>query len=100
MYEVTTSTTTNHMTPKYQVLESLDQLISLVSGRDPAIKTNHLEGKPLDRIRAITSVIAEELSTATQQDDTRSLKQCKRKIESLTSLKTLATVLMDEVEWD
>ena len=88
------------MTPKHQVLNSLDQLISLVSGRDAAITTNNLEGKPLERISAITNVIAEELMTATKTDDTRGIKQCRRKIESLTSLKTLSTVLMNEVEWD
>ncbi len=88
------------MTPKHQVLNSLDQLISLVSGRDAAISTNELEGKPLERISAITNVVAQEVVTATKADDARGIKQCRRKIESLTSLKTLATVLMDEVEWD
>ena len=88
------------MTPKHEVLNSLDQLIALVSGRDAAISTNELEGKPLQRISAITDVVAQEVVIATKADDTRGLKQCRRKIESLTSLKTLATVLMDEVEWD
>ncbi len=88
------------MTPKHEVLESLDQLISLVSGREAAVSTNHLESKPLERISAITDVVAQEVVTATKNDDVKSIKQCRRKIQSLTSLKTLATVLMNEVEWD
>ena len=88
------------MTPKYDVQLALDQLISLVAGREAAIKTNDLAGQPVERIREITNVIADELMSATQTGDMKALKQCERKVQSLTSLKTLATVLMEEVEWE
>lgn len=88
------------MTPKYKVQEALDQLISLVAGREAAIRTNDLAGDPVGRIREVTNVISEELMTSTQSGDIKAIKQCQRKVTSLTSLKTLATCLMDEVEWD
>ena len=88
------------MTPKYKVQEALDQLISLVAGREAAIRTNELAGDPVGRIREVTNVISEELVTSAQSGDTKAIKQCQRKVESLTSLKTLATCLMEEVEWD
>lgn len=88
------------MTPKYEVLEALDQLITLVSGREASIKTNDLAGKPIERIREITSIVAEELASAATTDDIKTIKQCRRKVESLTSLKTLSSVLLNEVEWD
>ena len=88
------------MTPKDEVTEALDQLISLVAGRDSAIKTNGLAGSPKERITKITTFVAEELTAATQSGDMKAFKQIQRKVQSLGSLKTLATVLMDEVEWD
>lgn len=88
------------MTPKYEIQEALDQLISLVAGREAAIRTNHLAGTPVERIREVTNVISEELLSSTQSGDIKAIKQCQRKVTSLTSLKTLATCLMDEVEWD
>ena len=88
------------MTPKTDVLRALNQLISLVAGRDMAIATNEKYEEPDDRIRAITNLITEELMAATTSGDIKALKQCQRKVESLTSLKTLAVCLMDEVDWD
>ena len=88
------------MTPKYEIQAALDQLISLVAGREAAIKTNDLAGDPVGRIREITNVISNELVSSTQGGDIKAIKQCQRKVESLTSLKTIATCLMDEVEWD
>lgn len=88
------------MTPKYEIQAALDQLISLVAGREAAIRTNELAGDPVGRIREITNVISEELIASTQGGDIKAIKQCQRKVESLTSLKTLATCLMDEVDWN
>ena len=88
------------MTPKDEVTEALDQLISLVAGGDSARKTNELAGRPKERITKITTFVADELTTATQNGDMKAFKQIQRKVSSLGSLKTLATVLMDEVEWD
>lgn len=88
------------MTPKYEIQAALDQLISLVAGREAAIRTNDFAGDPVMRIREVTNVLSEELLAATQGGDMKALKQCQRKVDSLTSLKTLATCLMEEVEWD
>jgi polyphosphate kinase len=89
-----------NMTPKDEVTEALDQLISLVAGRESAIKTNDLAGSPKERINKITTFVAEELTEATKTGDMKAFKQIQRKVGSLGSLKTLATVLMDEVVWD
>ena len=88
------------MTDKADVTKALNQLISLVAGRQAAVETNHLAERPDDRIREITTLVANELIAATTSGDVKALKQCQRKVESLTSLKTLATVLMEEVDWD
>ena len=88
------------MTPKEDVLKALNQLTSLVAGREMAVKTNDLIEHPDARIGELTTLTAHELVKATTSGDTKALKQAQRKLESLTSLKTLATVLMKEVEWD
>jgi hypothetical protein len=88
------------MTPKHEIQAALDQLISLVAGREAAIRTNDLAGDPVGRIREVTNVISEELIGSTQSGDIKAIKQCQRKVTSLTSLKTLATCLMDEVDWE
>ena len=88
------------MTPKEDVLKALNQLTSLVAGRESAIATNHLDGDPEGRVTEITNLTAQELVKASTSGDTKALKQAQRKLESLTNLKTLATVLQEEVDWD
>ena len=88
------------MTPKEDVLKALNQLTSLVAGREAAIATNDLDGDPEGRLNEVTNMTAQDLIKATTSGDTKALKQAQRKLESLTSLKTLATCLMQEVDWD
>ena len=91
---------TTTMTPKPEVVRALNQLISLVAGKRAAVLTNELEEQPDERIREITKLVTAEVLEATTTGDVKALKQCQRKIDSLTSLKTLAKVLMDEVIWE
>ena len=88
------------MTPKQDVLKALNQLTSLVAGRESAINTNHLAEDPVARVTEITTKTAEDLIKATTSGDNKALKQAQRKLESLSSLRTLAFCLMQEVEWD
>ena len=88
------------MTPKEDVLKALNQLTSLVAGKDSAIATNHLAEDPAARLTEITTLTAQDLVKASTSGDVKALKQAQRKLESLTNLKTLATVLQEEVDWD
>ena len=87
------------MTPKQDVLKALNQLTSLVAGREAAIATNHLAEDPEGRLNEVTNMTAQDLVKASTSGDIKALKQAQRKLESLTSLKTLATCLMQEVDW-
>ena len=89
-----------NMTPKTDVLKALNQLISLVAGKEAATATNHLAEDPDARLNEITATAAQDLIKHTTSGDIRSLKQAQRKLESLASLRTLTTCLIKEVEWD
>lgn len=76
-----------------KVAEALNQLISLVSGRDIAIATNDLADRPVYRIGECYLQATEELTRAAQANDTKAMKQCQRKMESMNSLKVLASLI-------
>ena len=88
------------MTPKDEVVNALNQLTSLVAGKESAIATNHLSGDPEDRVTEVITLTAHEMVKAASSGDTKALKQAQRKLDSLNSLKTLSTVLIKEVHWD
>tara|TARA_R100000951_G_C2606065_1_gene169690 strand:- start:309 stop:797 length:489 start_codon:yes stop_codon:yes gene_type:complete len=76
-----------------KVANALNQLISLVSGRDIAIATNDLADRPVYRIGECYLQATEELTRAAQANDTKAMKQCQRKMESMNSLKVLASLI-------
>ena len=82
------------------VLKSLNQLIALVAGRDGAVSTNHLADAPLERVSELLSKTSTDLSDAAISGNQKEMKQAQRKLESLSSLRVLATVLIQETEWD
>lgn len=73
--------------------KSLNQIISLVAGRDLAIQTNDFADNPDSRIGEIITLAASEMVKASQSGDMKALKQVQRKMESLTSLRTIAKAL-------
>ena len=88
------------MTPKEEVLRALNQLTSLVAGREAAIATNDLSDTPEQRVAEIVSMTSKDLIEAASSGDNKALKQAQRKLESLGSLKLLSEVLINEVDWD
>lgn len=76
------------------VAKALNQLISLVAGRDIAMSTNDESDRPAYRIGECLRLAAQEMSDAAVKSDTKAIKQCQRKLESMTSLKLLANQIM------
>lgn len=83
---------------QYDVFRALNQLSSLVVGRDRAIETNDLESDPIGRIKKLKELVDGDFRQANELGDTKSLKQVERTMASLQSLLTLAE-LAEEVEW-
>lgn len=69
---------------------ALNQLISLVAGREMALATNDEADRPAYRIGECIDLAGKELGRAAQAGDTKAMKQSQRKLESMTSLKLLA----------
>lgn len=88
------------MTPYNDVIQALNQLVSLVAGRDGAIATNHLADNPLGRLGELIGLVSRDLTEAATSGNHQAMKQAQRKLESLGSLRVLATVLISETEWD
>lgn len=72
---------------------ALNQLVSLIAGKAIAIATNDEAGRPAYRIGLCMELATKELADAAASGDTKALKQCQRKIESMTSLKALAAAI-------
>jgi hypothetical protein len=83
---------------QYDVFRALNQLSSLVVGRDRALETNNLESDPIARIKKLKLLVDQDFRQANELGDTKRLKQVERSMASLQSLLTLAE-LADEVEW-
>lgn len=83
---------------QYDVFRALNQLSSLVVGRDRAIETNDLENDPIARIKKLKMLLDDDFRAANLIGDLKSLKQIERSMASLQSLLVLAE-LVDEVEW-
>jgi hypothetical protein len=83
---------------QYDTFRALNQLASLVVGRERAILTNDLENDPIARIKKLKMLLDEDFRAANQIGDSKSLKQIERSMASLQSLLVLAE-LAEEVEW-
>jgi hypothetical protein len=83
---------------QYEVFKSLNQLASVVVGRDRAIETNDLEQDPIARIKKLKLLVDADFRQANELKDARTLKSIERTMSSLQSLLTLAE-LASEVEW-
>ena len=91
------------MIERQQADRALNQLASLVGGRDLAIATNHLTGDPVQRIEAMRVMVLEAAAKPTRLRSAAEIARDDRsmttKIDSLGSLRTLAN-LVAEVDWD
>jgi hypothetical protein len=83
---------------QYETYRALNQLASLVVGRDRAVDTNDLESDPIARVRKLKALVDADFRQANEIGDTKTLKQIERTMASLQSLLVLAE-LVDEVEW-
>ncbi len=83
---------------QYDTYRALNQLISLVVGRDRAVETNDLESDPMARVRKLKALVDADFRQANEMGDIKTLKQIERTMASLQSLLVLAE-LTDEVEW-
>ena len=83
---------------QYETYRALNQLASLVVGRDRAVETNDLESDPLARVRKLKALVDADFRQANEIGDTKTLKQIERTMASLQSLLVLAE-LAEEVEW-
>ena len=88
------------MTSYEDVNKSLNQLLSVIAGREAAVATNDLSHDPCERISQMISLASRDLTDAASSGNRQSMKQAQRKLESLGSLRVLATVLISETEWD
>jgi hypothetical protein len=83
---------------QYETYRALNQLASLVVGRDRAVETNDLENDPIARVRKLKALVDADFRQANEIGDTKTLKQLERTMASLQSLLVLAE-LAEEVEW-
>jgi hypothetical protein len=83
---------------QYETYRALNQLASLVVGRDRAVDTHDLENDPIARVRKLKELVDQDFRQANEIGDTKTLKQIERTMASLQSLLVLAE-LADEVEW-
>jgi hypothetical protein len=83
---------------QYDTFRALNQLASLVVGRERAILTNDLENDPIARIKKLKMLLDEDFRAANQIGDSKSLKQIERSMASLQSLLVLAE-LVEDVVW-
>jgi hypothetical protein len=83
---------------QFDTFRALNQLASLVVGRDRAIETNDLEADPIARIRKLKELIDQDFRQANEIGDSKTLKQIERTMASLQSLLVLAELAAD-VEW-
>jgi hypothetical protein len=83
---------------QYDTYRALNQLSSLVVGRDRAVETNDLEHDPIARIKKLKLLVDQDFRQANELGDTKRLKQVERSMASLQSLLTLAE-LAEDIEW-
>jgi hypothetical protein len=83
---------------QYDTYRALNQLASLVVGRERALESNNLENDPIARIKKLKLLVDQDFRQANELGDTKTLKQVERTMASLQSLLTLAE-LAEDIEW-
>lgn len=83
-----------------QVTKAINQLASVLAGRDLAVETNHLSDRPWMRVESMEARAMSDLTTAAQDGDTKALNQAQRKVQSLGSLFTLTEFIRCYTDWD
>ena len=83
---------------QYDTYRALNQLASLVVGRERALESNNLETDPIARIKKLKLLVDQDFRQANELGDTKTLKQVERTMASLQSLLTLAE-LAEDIEW-
>ncbi len=95
----------SELTGKDAADRAINQLLSVIVGRQHAKETDELKADPSQRVKACTQLVSVELSEAASlladcvPDAKRMMSQAQRKIDSLGSLAVLAS-LIKEVDWD
>lgn len=79
-----------HQTIPPDIQQALNQLASVLAGRELAIATNNLSGEPYQRIQEMADVAGDELVRAVKDGDSRMTGQAQRKLQSLESLLRIA----------
>jgi len=92
-----------NLTSKELVLKAHSQLTSVIVGRSAARDTSHMADTPDQRIAECLKLTMNEYikANAITNDDERTKRcaQIQRKLSSLESLKTLAS-LIAEIDWE
>lgn len=100
------STTHNNLvglTQRSAAERAVNQLLSVIVGRNAARETDSLKSNPSARVQACVKLASIELQDALQTlaedaSASRQVQQVQRKMDSLASLQTLAN-LINETEW-
>lgn len=83
-----------HATHEQQT-KALNQLASLLAGKDAAITTNALAHDPIARIEELLDMASLEMRRAAAAGDQTGVKGATRKAEALGSLRILADGLVE-----
>jgi hypothetical protein len=84
---------------RQQADRAINQLLSVIVGRQQAIASNHLENYILERLEFSLILIEQEMNHSKRLGDTNNaMNRAQRKLSSVQSLKVLAA-LISEVEW-
>ena len=86
--------------PGRPTTKALNQLISVLAGRDIAIATNDLAGEPWARLHAAMDKVSDEINEALNSGNSKAMLQVQRKNQSLASLQILAWRLMECMDPD
>ena len=86
------------MPTHYEISKALNQLASVLVGRERAIETNELERDPFARIEKLKLLVDEDFKQANAVGDQKILKQVERTMISLSSLMVLAEAAERVVE--
>ena len=100
----TTPITLAFQTDEAAAVRAINQLLSLIVGRDAARATDELKHNPKARLAKALELTLLEYQTAVgaavpAEDRARASRAAQRKIDSLESLRVLCD-LVEEVEWD
>ena len=84
-------------------VRAVNQLLSLIVGRDAAIATAELKHNPKARLAKVLELALLEYQVAggaavPAEERAKAIRQVQRKLDSLESLRTLVD-LIEEVEW-